>query len=269
MSRVILIVCDALRDDSAAQGMGYLEHLVEVKKATRYHVIAETPTMSRPNYEALHTGVGCSVHGIVNNYIVRRSIMPNVFGIARGAGKVTAASAYAWYSELYNSAPFDPVMDREVDDLALDIQHGRFYNAFDMPDVEVFAAAGTLLRRFLPDYLLIHPMGLDTLGEAHGAQSEQYRKQVIVQDQIIAYLVPDALKAGYTILITGDHGISDDRMHGGTTDDVRHVPLYLITPDGMGQGDTGRTVAQLQIAPTVLKLLELPIPETMQQKPLV
>jgi predicted AlkP superfamily pyrophosphatase or phosphodiesterase len=267
MSRVILIVCDALRDDSAAQGMGYLEHLVETKKATRYSMLAEMPTMSRPNYEALHTGVGCSQHGIVNNRIVRQSTMPNVFEIVRANGKTTAASAYCWYSELYNRAPFDPVLDREVDDNTLNIQHGRFYQTEDMPDIEVFAAAGTLLTKCLPDYLLIHPMMLDTLGEAHGAKSEQYRKQVIMQDQIIAYLVPDALKLGYTILVTADHGISDDRMHGGTTDDVRRVPLYVIS-ERDGVGSTGKTLSQLQIAPTVLNLLSLPIPETMQHPPI-
>ncbi|MFN8531476.1 MAG: alkaline phosphatase family protein [Anaerolineae bacterium] len=269
MSKVILIVCDALRDDSAKQGMGYLEHLVAVGKATRYHALAETPTMSRPNYEALHTGVGCSVHGIVNNYVSRRSYMPNVFEIARKAGKVTAASAYAWYSELYNREPYDTVLDREVDDDSLNIQHGRFYRVDDMPDIEVFAAAGTLLRKFFPDYLLIHPMMLDTMGEKHGAQSPQYREQVIIQDQIIAALVPDAVKIGYTILVTGDHGISDDGMHGGTTDDVRRVPLYVIPTDEQGRGDTGETVSMLQIAPTVLKLLDLPIPDTMKMQPLV
>ncbi|MDX2160233.1 MAG: alkaline phosphatase family protein [bacterium] len=269
MNKVILIVCDALRDDAAAQGMGYLEHLVESRKATRFTSIAEMPTMSRPNYEALHTGVGCSVHGVVNNRVVRRSHMPNVFELARTAGKVTAAVAYCWYSELYNRAPFDAVTDRECDDDTLNIQHGRFYFTDDMPDFEVFAAAGMLLRRYLPDYLLIHPMALDYLGELHGAQSEQYRKQVINQDQIIASLIAEAAPAGYTFLVTGDHGISDDRMHGGATDDVRHVPLYIIPPHQQGEGDTGRTVKMLNIAPTVLNLLGLPIPETMRELPLV
>ena len=47
MGRVILVVSDALRDDTAAKQMGYLQHLVEAGKATRYTVVAEPPTMSR------------------------------------------------------------------------------------------------------------------------------------------------------------------------------------------------------------------------------
>jgi hypothetical protein len=35
MGKVVLVVSDALRDDTAAQQMGYLEHLVETELATR------------------------------------------------------------------------------------------------------------------------------------------------------------------------------------------------------------------------------------------
>ena len=73
----------------------------------------------------------------------------------------------------------------------------------------------------------------------------------------------------YTVLVTGDHGINDDKLHGGTTPDVRNVPLYVIPSDGQGQGDTQETVSQLQIAPTVCRLLDVPVPETMTQPPLL
>ncbi|MFQ5854140.1 MAG: alkaline phosphatase family protein, partial [Anaerolineae bacterium] len=76
-TKVILIVCDALRDDTARQQMGYLEHLVEAKLASRYTVIAGLPTKSRPLYETLHTGQPASRHGITSNQVVRRSIVPN------------------------------------------------------------------------------------------------------------------------------------------------------------------------------------------------
>lgn len=263
MTKVLMIVCDALRDDTAAQQMGYLEHLVESRAATRWCVLAELPTMSRPLYETLHTGVPSSVHGITSNQVVRRSHLPNVFQIARDAGKVTAAAAFCWFSELYNAAPYDPVDHHEVDDEALAIQHGRFYLSEHMPDVEVFANGAVLLRKFLPDYLLIHPMGMDTIGEQHGADTAAYRKNAIVQDQIMAYLLPAALAIGYTVLVTADHGINADGAHGGTLDDVRRVPMYAITPGG-GHGNTGQTLSQLQVAPTLLTLLGLPIPDTMR-----
>ncbi len=266
--KVILVVSDGLRDDVAARQMGYLEHLVEARLATRYTVIGELPTMSRPMYETIHTGAPVSVHGVVSNQIVRRSTMPNVFQTAVAHGKTTAAAAYAWFSELYNKVPYDLLDDREVDDPALLIQHGRFYTEDSYPDKELFAAAGMLVRRFAPDYLLVHPMGMDTIGETYGADSSEYRNNAIVQDIILANLIPEWLARGYIVLVTGDHGVNNDKSHGGATPDVRHVPLYIIPPDGKGQGDTGQSVSQLRIAPTVCRLLDVPIPETMKYPPL-
>ena len=126
MSKVILILSDALRYDTAVAGMGFLRHLVEIRLASLYKVTGELPSMSRPMYETVHTGLPSSEHGIVANSIVRRSSKPNIFQSAVGAGKVTAAAAYYWFSELYNRAPYDRVNDREVDNPSLLIQHGRF-----------------------------------------------------------------------------------------------------------------------------------------------
>jgi predicted AlkP superfamily pyrophosphatase or phosphodiesterase len=268
MGKVVLVVSDALRDDTAAQQMGYLEHLVETELATRYTVIAELPTMSRPLYETIHTGVPVTEHGVITNQVVRRSRMPNIFQAAVGQGRTTAAAAYWWYSELYNKVPYDPISDREVDDPALLIQHGRFYTEDPLPDKELFATAGALVRKFAPDYLLVHPMGMDHVGHVYGADSREYRNNAVFQDVILGNLIPEWLEAGYHVLVTGDHGMNSDHMHGGNTPDVRNVPLYVIPPDGKGAGNTNKTISQLQIAPTVCRLLGVPIPETMKQPPL-
>lgn len=268
MNKVALILSDALRYDVAVSNMGFLGHLVENKQASLYKISGELPSMSRPMYETVHTGLPSSEHGIVANSIVRLSAKPNIFQLAREAGRVTAASAYFWFSELYNRAPYDPINDREVDDESLNIQHGRFYTEDEYPDVEVFAAAAMLVRRFSPDYLLIHPMGMDYHGETYGSDSPEYRNQAIKQDAILAPLILEWRERGYTIFVTGDHGINADGAHGGTTPEQREVPLFVIQPNGPGRDDAGRTVSQLQIAPTVLRLLNIPIPATMKYQPL-
>jgi predicted AlkP superfamily pyrophosphatase or phosphodiesterase len=269
LSKVILILSDALRYDAAVQGMGFLGHLVEIRQASLYKVIGELPSMSRPMYETVHTGLPVSEHGIVANYIVRRSTKPNVFQAAIDAGKTTAAAAYYWFSELYNRAPYDRVDDREVDDDKLLIQHGRFYTQDEYPDIELFATAGMLVRRFSPDYLLVHPMGMDYTGEKYGADTSQYRNQAIYQDMWLSGLVAEWMERGYNILVTGDHGINADHLHGGTTPEQREVPLYLIRPSIQGVGDSGEVISQLVIAPTICALLGIPIPETMKFPSLV
>jgi bisphosphoglycerate-independent phosphoglycerate mutase (AlkP superfamily) len=47
------------------------------------------------------------------------------------------------------------------------------------------------------------------------------------------------------------------------------VPLYILPPFGGGRGNTHETVSQLQMAPTMLTLLGLPVPATMKASPLV
>jgi predicted AlkP superfamily pyrophosphatase or phosphodiesterase len=268
LNKLILILSDALRYDVARDNMGFLGHLVEYKLASLYKIVGELPSVSRPMYETVHTGLPSSEHGIVANSIVRRSSKPNIFQSVVGAGKVTAAAAYYWVSELYNRAPYDPIDDREVDDENLLIQHGRFYTEDEYPDVELFATAAHLIRKFSPDYLLLHPMGMDYHGETFGSDSKEYRNQAIRQDKWLAPLIMEWRKLGYTIFVTGDHGINKDGAHGGTTPEQREVPFFVIQPNGQGRGDTGETISHLQIAPTILKLLDIPIPDTMKQKSL-
>lgn len=269
MNKVILVLSDGLRHDTAAASMGYLSHLVEAKLASLYKVTGELPSLSRPMYETIHTGLPVNAHGIVSNLVVRGSTKPNIFGLARAAGRTTAAAAYCWFSELYNRSPYDPIEDREVDNDSLPIQHGRFYTQDDFPDIDLFATAGLLVRRFNPDYLLVHPMGMDHTGERYGADSRQYRSHAIHQDRWLAPYLTEWMERGYHILITADHGISADGLHGGTTPDVREVPLYFISPGLAGKGVIDAGVSQLRIAPTICRLLELEIPETMKSDPLV
>ncbi len=125
-----------------------------------------------------------------------------------------------------------------------------------------------LIRRFNPDYLLVHPMGMDYYGEKFGANSPEYRNQAIYQDMYMAALIAEWIQLGYNILVTGDHGINDDRLHGGTTPEVREVPLYIIQPGVPGAGDTKEVISQLQIAPSICKLLGVDIPDSMVHPPI-
>ena len=107
------------------------------------------------------------------------------------------------------------------------------------------------------------------MGETYGADSSQYRNQAIYQDAMLATLLQEWIGGNYNILVTGDHGINNDKMHGGTTPEVREVPLYLIRARTQGQGNTEEVIHMLQIAPTICRLLGMPIPETMKAASLV
>ncbi len=264
MTPVVLVLSDGLGDAAARLHMGYLEHLVEEGRATRFTSRAARPTNSRPNYETLHTGVVPAVHGVTSNLVVRESNRPNTFSLAAAAALVTAASAYSWVSELYVRAPFDPKTDMEVSDTGGDLHYGRFYFSDDEPDEEVFARATTLAFRYVPDYLLVHPMGCDHAGHAHGGSSHPYGQAIALQDAILAAVVPGWNAAGYTVVVTADHGHLGSGGHGGTADEVVNTPLYIVPASGDGLGDTGETVDHTRVAPTIWRTLGIadPPPDT-------
>lgn len=251
--KVILVLVDGLRADTAMHEMGFLEGMVAHGRASRQVMLCELPSLSPTLYHTIHTGLPPQVHGITSNDIVRVGEHDNLFSLARAAGLRTAAAAYSWFSELYNHTPFDPVMDREVDDDSRAIQHGRFYRDSAFPDTELFGTADMLVRRFEPDYLLVHPMGCDHIGHLHGGESAIYKQTAANADNLLALTAPGWLERGYQVLVTADHGMDAEGRHGGSREEVRAVPFYRL---GVEEGGPiSETASQLSVAPTVMKLL--------------
>ncbi|MFC0216593.1 alkaline phosphatase family protein [Paenibacillus chartarius] len=255
--KVIMVVLDGLRYDTARTQMGYMNHMVEAGKAACCRVWSELPSLSRPLYEVLLTGTPSSVNGITSNQTVRLSTQTSVFHLAREQGLRTAAAAYYWVSELYNRAPFDPIEDREQHDESRAIQHGKFYYDDSYPDSHLFADAELLRRRENPDFLYIHPMGIDDAGHRYGADSKEYRGKAIMADALLANLAPGWLELGYRVIVTSDHGMNADGQHGGTGVEEREVPLYIMGTAGVKPGYYEERVPQLAVAPLACRLLGL------------
>ncbi len=262
--KVVLVVIDGLGFDTAITEMGFLEGQVEAGRARRWRMRSVLPSLSRPCYETLLTGVPPAEHGITSNGVVRPSSMDSIFTIARAHGRRTGAAAYSWFSELANGVPFDPVMDREVTDGPGGIQFGRFYVLDPFPDQELYWQADRLIRRNAPDLMLVHPMGCDHMGHAHGGDSLEYRRAAAHSDDALARLIPDWQSRGYRVVVTADHGMCADGHHGGTADKVRDVPFWLLAPpEGVEPGLATDVAGQCAVAPTILDLMHLPIPEPM------
>ncbi|MNH82959.1 Type I phosphodiesterase / nucleotide pyrophosphatase [compost metagenome] len=262
MSKVIMIVLDGLKYETARASMGYLNHLVEVSKAACYKVRSELPSLSRPLYEVLLTGTPCSVNGITANHIVRLSDQKSVFHLAAQQGLKTAAAAYYWVSELYNRAPFDRIEDREQHNEELPIQHGKFYFDDVYPDSHLFVDAEVLRRQHDPDFLYIHPMGIDDIGHKFTSDSKEYRGKALEADMILATFVPLWMSLGYEIIVTSDHGMNTDGHHGGTGAEEREVPFYAIG-SAFIPGEYPDEIPQLAVAPLLCQMLSLPLSDAM------
>ncbi|ASO30481.1 nucleotide pyrophosphatase [Vibrio anguillarum] len=227
-NKVILVVLDGLNYSVARDCMGYLNGLIEQQRATLYSLQCELPSLSRPLYECLLTGVKPVESGIVHNHIVRLSHHQSIFSLAKEQGLTTAAAAYHWVSELYNRTPFDATRDRFTCDKTLNIQHGCFYHWDHYPDEALFLDAEHLRRTHQPDFLLIHPMNIDDAGHKFGLDSGQYRNSARMADALLSHFLESWLNDGYQVMVTSDHGMNNDKSHGGILTEERNVPLFVL-----------------------------------------
>ena len=137
--KLLLLVLDGCRYDTAVEQMGILNHHVDYKQAQLIKVHAEMPSSSRPLYEVLATGVPSYRNGILTNADGQHSKELSIFDLVKAAGGSTAAAAHYWQSELFNQAPYEIKRDRIQHDHKKSIQHGIFYSENQYPDSHVFA----------------------------------------------------------------------------------------------------------------------------------
>ena len=254
MKKVILVLVDGLNYETAQHRMPVLLHMTEHGKAKLHKEIAELPTMSRPLYETVLTGQAPCEHGVLTNDIERLSRCPNLFSHVKAQGGCTTAAAYYWVSELYVRAPFRYDEDRFHDDPDGNLMHGIFYWEDEYPDSHLYADANGLIQKYHPDFALVHPMGVDNAGHDSGCDSARYRNAVQDSDQGLARFLPKWLDAGYTVVVTADHGINPDHGHGGNLPCEREVPLFVLG----AEENWPETFSQLEVANRVLELMELP-----------
>jgi 2,3-bisphosphoglycerate-independent phosphoglycerate mutase len=89
-------------------------------------------------------------------------------------------------------------------------------------------------------------------------------------DQCVERVVKAGLAHGYTILLTADHGNADYMVNEDGTPNTQHslnlVPLFIISNDFNGTIKPGKLG---DIAPTILKIMGLPIPAEMKGEVLI
>ena len=120
------------------------------------------------------------------------------------------------------------------------------------PDDHLFADAEVLRQRHEPDFLLVHSMGIDNAGHRHGGASPAYRTAVRRADALLAMHLPLWLGADYSVIVTSDHGMGDDGMHGGSTVEETDVPFWLF---GTGRSSGDIHLRQTEIAGTACAIL--------------
>ncbi len=112
------------------------------------------------------------------------------------------------------------------------------------------------------DFICLNYANADMVG--HTGVFSAVVKAVETVDVCVNRLVTTALAHGYTIFLTADHGNADYVVNADGTPNTAHtlnpVPFFLISADYHGKLKPGKLG---DLAPTILKVMGLPIPQEM------
>jgi 2,3-bisphosphoglycerate-independent phosphoglycerate mutase len=132
----------------------------------------------------------------------------------------------------------------------------------EMSASEVMEAVINNMRKDTPDFICLNFANPDMVG--HTGVWEAIIKAVETVDQCVNQVVTEALKHDYMIFLTADHGNADYAKNEDDSPNTAHtlnpVPLFLIDTNWNGALRAGKLA---DVAPTILKMMGIPIPAEM------
>lgn len=132
----------------------------------------------------------------------------------------------------------------------------------EMSALEVTNALLPEIKNRTFDFICLNYANADMVG--HTGVWSAVVKAVETVDQCVKKVVTAGLENDYTIFLTADHGNADYMINPDGTPNTAHtmnlVPLFVIDNEWKGPLKPGKLG---DIAPTILKLMKLPIPEQM------
>jgi type I phosphodiesterase/nucleotide pyrophosphatase len=257
VKKVVLIVVDALRDDTSRQ-LDTLNGL-RAQGAGRVSVVGQ-PSFSLPGWTVIGAGAWQEQSGFTTNFPERHLDIDTLFLAAKRAGLTTAMSGTPEWFQLYNVGVDDVEMRQDPTESNED--HYKNMDAALAFDREL-GAAGLKALESDPDFALLYFTGVDIAGHGYGGASEQYRQAAQATDEMIADFLEQIDLSTTTVIVTSDHGMIDSNWdggggHGGWEDIVLRSPL-IAAGAGIKPGDYP-DAKQADIAPTIAALLGLSIP---------
>lgn len=132
----------------------------------------------------------------------------------------------------------------------------------EMSAVEVTNAILPEIEKGEASFICLNFANADMVG--HTGVWEAAIKAVETVDTCVGRIVDTALKNGYTIFLTADHGNADYMINADGSPNTAHtlnpVPFFIIDKDWKGKIKPGKLG---DLAPTILKMMDLPIPHEM------
>jgi 2,3-bisphosphoglycerate-independent phosphoglycerate mutase len=136
-------------------------------------------------------------------------------------------------------------------------------SAFELTDAIV-----PEIEKETADFICLNYANADMVG--HTGVFSAAIKAVETVDKCVERVVTASLEHGYTVFLTADHGNADYLINEDGTPNTAHtlnlVPLFIIDKNFKGAVKPGKLG---DIAPTILTMMQLPIPSEMTGEVLV
>ncbi|XP_053558727.1 GPI ethanolamine phosphate transferase 2 [Bombina bombina] len=261
-NRVVIVLIDALRQDFVfgPKGKEYMPYLTQLLKGETHSFIAKAlaPTVTMPRIKALMTGSIPGFIDVVLNLNSPELLEDNLLWQAKQAQKRIIFYGDDTWIKLF------PKHFVEYDGTT-----SFFVSDFTEVDYNVSRHLDNVLKRNDWDMLILHYLGLDHIGHLTGPHSGLVGPKLSEMDIALkkihtALLSKEEDKSLPNLLvICGDHGMSDQGNHGGSSDEEIQTPLVLISSAferNHGTVKAPEIVQQTDLAVTLAVGLGLPIP---------
>lgn len=249
-NKVVLILIDGMRPDGTeACGDDTFQMLMRAG-ASCFHAQTVMPSVTLPCHASLFFSVDPTRHGITDNtwHPMARPIESLADVVKKFGGKT--AMFYNWEELRDLNRPGSLDFSRFQTE-ALPLEAG-----IESENVLTGAAIDYITRE-QSDFTFLYLGYTDCAGHDSGWMSPEYLR-ALHNALACVRRVYEALSAGYSLVLTADHG-GHDRGHGEDIPEDRTIPIVFAgAPFASGRALEAMTIKD--IAPTVLQVLGLPKP---------
>ena len=271
--RLVFVVIDALRADfipslknrqsipSSVASMPFIEGQLLQGDAIGFIAEAHTPTVTLPRIKALLSGTHPNFIDLIINLNAVEFGDDNILKQAYEKGKRMIFYGDDTWLSMFPEKMF----------LRSKGTSSFFATDYVQVDTNVTESALPELQKLADwDFLFLHYLGVDHIGHSHGgAKSHLMKAKLEEMDNVIRTIWNSVRKENCLMIIVGDHGMTNEGNHGGSTEDETNTAMIFMstkynvlfmTPEPVN------IVNQIDLATTIALLLDLPIPSKSKGK---
>lgn len=271
--KVVILVIDALRYDFTVPQnriARYLNHFTVLSKYAQESprnsflakFVADPPTTTLQRLKGLTTGSLPTFVDAGSNFAGETINEDNLLSQLRTAGKRIAFAGDDTWQALFPGTfeeqlnfPFESLNVWDLDT----VDRGVHYHLFEAEDALLNSTAKEDW-----DVLIAHTLGLDHAGHRYGPNHAETTRKLLEMNKWVQELI-DHIDDQTLLVVFGDHGMNAQGDHGGDSPDEVDAALFMYSKKERfsapcASSVISKTVAQIDLVPTLALLSGIPIP---------